>query len=99
MESLDPALRKTAGGKEMSNSQPIDLTHRLDPATPVYPNYPPVAVEVLESTHCTRSDGRPALNSSRISVGIHCGTHMDAPFHFFEDGHTIDQVPLDQCTG
>ncbi len=83
----------------MSNSQPIDLTHRLDPATPVYPNYPRVAVEVLESTRYNRLDGRRALNSSRISVGMHCGTHMDAPFHFFEDGDTIDQIPLDRCTG
>jgi kynurenine formamidase len=24
---------------------------------------------------------------------------MDAPFHFFEDGITIDQVPLDVCVG
>ena len=83
----------------MSNAKPIDLAYSLDPTTPVYPNYPPVAIQVLESTRYTRTDGRRSLNSGRITVGIHCGTHMDAPFHFFEDKISIDQVPLDVCVG
>ncbi len=83
----------------MLNPLPIDLSYRLDPATPVYPNDPSVSIEVLESTLYHRPDGRRTLNNSRVSVGIHCGTHMDAPFHFFGEGRTIDQVPLDQCVG
>src|SRR5579875_2465893 len=77
----------------------IDLTHNLEPTTPVYPGYPPVKIQVLESTRYTRPDGQRTLNSSRISIGNHCGTHMDAPFHFFDEGRTIDQIDLDQCTG
>jgi kynurenine formamidase len=83
----------------MSNAKPIDLSYALDPATPMYPNYPPVGVEILESTRYTLMDGRRSLNSSKIALGMHCGTHMDAPFHFFESGLTIDQVPLDVCVG
>jgi arylformamidase len=77
----------------------IDLTYNLEPTTPVYPGYPPVEIQVLESTRFTRSDGRRTLNSSCIAVGNHCGTHMDAPFHFYEGGLTIDQVDLNQCAG
>jgi kynurenine formamidase len=77
----------------------VDLSYRLDPTTPVFQDYPPVQIQVLESTRYTRPDGRRALNSSRVSIGIHCGTHMDAPFHFFEDGRTVDQIPLHQCVG
>lgn len=77
----------------------IDLSHNLDPTTPVYHGYPAVEVRVLESTRYSIPSGRRALNSGRISVGIHCGTHMDAPFHFFEDGATIDQVDLRHCVG
>jgi arylformamidase len=77
----------------------IDLSHNLDPTTPVYHGYPPVEVLVLESTRYSLPGGRRALNSSRISLGIHCGTHMDAPFHFFEDGASIDQVDLRHCVG
>lgn len=83
----------------MSTAKPIDLAYNLDPTTPVYPNYPPVAIEVLESTRYLRTDGRRTLNSSKITLGIHCGTHMDAPFHFFENRTSIDQVPLDVCVG
>jgi arylformamidase len=77
----------------------IDLTHALDATTPVYPDYPPVEVCVLESTRDSIPTGRRTLNSSRISVGIHCGTHMDAPFHFFESAAPIDRIDLCHCVG
>jgi kynurenine formamidase len=77
----------------------IDLSHRLEPATPVYPNYQPFHLEVLETTEDQPNKGRRSLNSSRIGIGMHCGTHMDSPFHFISGGRTIDQVPLEQCVG
>jgi arylformamidase len=77
----------------------IDLSHSLDPSTPVYSGYPPVEIRVLESTRHAIPGGRRALNSSQLSVGIHCGTHMDAPFHFFEEGTTIDRIDLGHCVG
>ena len=83
----------------MVQLNPIDLSYRLEPTTPVYPNYPPLALEILEFSRCTIADARRAVNSSKITMGLHCGTHMDAPFHFFENGVTVDQVPLDVCVG
>jgi arylformamidase len=83
----------------VSNAKPIDLAYNLDPATPVYPGDPPLVIQVLESTRDTRADGRRSLNNSRIAMGIHSGTHMDAPFHFFENETTIDHVPLEVCVG
>ena len=76
----------------------VDLTHPLDEATPVYPGDPPLEVSVLETTRDVRPERR-ALNSSRVSLGMHCGTHMDAPFHFFDEGHPIDRVPLERLVG
>jgi len=32
----------------------------------------------------------------RLELTTQCFTHIDAPVHFFEDGISIDQVPLDQ---
>jgi arylformamidase len=77
----------------------IDLSHALDPTTPVFPGYPPVEIRVLESTRYSIPGGRRPLNSSQLTVGIHCGTHMDAPFHFFEDGAPIDRIDLGHCVG
>jgi arylformamidase len=36
---------------------------------------------------------------SRVSMGVHTGTHMDAPRHFLEDAATIDEMPLDATVG
>lgn len=76
----------------------IDLSYELEPGTPVYPGDPGVEIKILETTSSVIS-GRRALNNSRISVSIHTGTHMDAPFHFFKEGKTIDQIPLDRFCG
>ena len=32
-------------------------------------------------------------------MGSHTGTHIDAPFHFIESGHTLNQIPLDTLIG
>jgi kynurenine formamidase len=34
------------------------------------------------------------VNKEIVRMSTHTGTHCDAPYHFFEDGMTIDQVPL-----
>jgi kynurenine formamidase len=34
-----------------------------------------------------------------IAMAIHTATHIDAPYHFFPEGITIDRVPLDQLVG
>ena len=38
-------------------------------------------------------------NLTAISMCAHNGTHVDAPFHFFSRGKTIDQLPLDIFIG
>ena len=38
-------------------------------------------------------------NMTQISLATHQGTHLDAPFHFYDDGKTIDQMPLEQFYG
>jgi kynurenine formamidase len=77
----------------------IDLTHPLDPTTPVFPDYPLVAVNILEAIGVSAPVGRRALNSSQVTVGLHCGTHVDAPTHFYNARPTIEQVALEKCVG
>jgi len=38
-------------------------------------------------------------NITQFSMSTHQGTHLDAPYHFFDDGRTVDQIPLDCCYG
>jgi kynurenine formamidase len=39
------------------------------------------------------------VNKEIVEISTHTGTHVDAPFHFFEDGRTIDEVPLESYVG
>lgn len=38
-------------------------------------------------------------NTSSALLGTHIGTHMDAPYHFIENGNTIDNIDLNLCIG
>jgi arylformamidase len=39
------------------------------------------------------------VNKEIVELSTHTGTHCDAPYHFFDDGATIDQVPLETYVG
>ena len=77
----------------------IDLSHPLAADTPSFPGDPPIQIEVADSTDTPSDGGEMHLNCSRLEISTHCGTHLDAPFHFFGEAKTIDQVPLEQCSG
>jgi arylformamidase len=61
---------------------------------PVWPGDPPVELERIASI----ADGANA-NVSRISCGVHVGTHMDAPIHFLDGRTSIEAVPLSALMG
>ena len=61
---------------------------------PVWPRHPRVQVEQVSSIN--QGD---ASNLSRLNLGCHTGTHVDAPHHFVEGGLTVDKLPLDLLMG
>ena len=38
-------------------------------------------------------------NLTKISMCAHNGTHVDAPYHFLDEGRTLDQIPLEAYVG
>jgi arylformamidase len=59
-----------------------------------WPDNPPVRIEkMLDIEH------GDAANVSKISMGSHTGTHMDAPLHFVREGRGLDEMPLDATIG
>lgn len=42
----------------------------------------------------TATHDKEARSVMKISFGTHSGTHIDAPFHFIEEGKTIDEIDL-----
>jgi len=77
----------------------IDLSHPLSIDLPIYPGDPAPRIDVLDSTSYNTPTPTRHLNSSYLGIGLHSGTHMDAPYHFFGERLAIDQVPLENCLG
>ena len=72
----------------------IDLSHPMRDGQPAFPGDPVLSVEI----HCSTSMPQ-RCNVSRLSLGSHHGTHLDAMFHFVEAGKTLDQMPLEWFYG
>lgn len=78
----------------------VDLSYPLSPSTPPFPGDSPVEIEVRTSIPADLPPLAPGhMNTSNLRTSLHTGTHMDAFFHFYHDGATIDQIPLAQCIG
>lgn len=59
-----------------------------------WPDNPPVTIE--RALDIEKGD---TANVSKLTLGAHTGTHMDAPVHFLRDGAGIDQMPLTATIG
>jgi arylformamidase len=47
---------------------------------------------------CTKAGGA-SVNVGQMSCSIHTGTHVDAPYHFDDQGATTESLPLDAYLG
>lgn len=71
----------------------IDLTHRVESRAEAFPG------DSSPRMTFTARLPKDEFNLTDLSVCVHYGTHMDAPFHFLADGITIDEIPLDWLYG
>lgn len=60
----------------------------------VYPGNPEIEITLQQAV----AKGAGA-NVSSIRFGSHTGTHADAARHFFDDGQTVDRIPLERLIG
>lgn len=72
----------------------IDISYPYSDTTAIYPGNPAFKTEKV--LNITKGD---SANVTEITIGSHCGTHMDAPSHIIEGGKTLDQVPLERMNG
>ncbi|NMP23788.1 cyclase family protein [Sulfobacillus harzensis] len=75
-------------------SEIVELSHRLRVGQPYYPTH----AHYFRMMYNQLEDGDSSAHAQLI-MGEHAGTHVDAPRHFFPDGATIDQLPLDTFMG
>lgn len=71
----------------------IELSHVVTEDLSRSPAFPPPSFAKLESLPWDTA------NVTEITMAVHHGTHVDAPSHFYADGATIDEVPLERLVG
>jgi arylformamidase len=72
----------------------LDVSVALAPGLPTYPGNPPFELHALKRI----ADGGSS-NVSRLVLGTHTGTHVDAPKHFIDDAAGVDGLQLDLLIG
>jgi arylformamidase len=71
----------------------VDLTHELHNGMPIYPGDPKpsfVSYSTLE---------KEGVNLTKLTLGSHTGTHIDAPRHFIPNGIGVDRIPPSRLFG
>ena len=71
-----------------------DITIPINNDTPVWTGDKEVKIQ-RDRTIAAGAD----YNVSLLEMGVHTGTHMDAPYHVMDAGGTVDQIPLEQLIG
>jgi kynurenine formamidase len=71
----------------------VDLSLPIDESTQVYPGDP---VPVIRPATTIAEQGYNVLS---VHIGSQTGTHVDAPYHFAEDGLRLDELPLSLFIG
>ena len=72
----------------------LDVSVPLASGMPAFPGNPAFELQPVKRI----ADGGSS-NVSRLVLGTHTGTHVDAPRHFIDDGTSVDALPLELLLG
>src|SRR5258706_6818170 len=87
-------LKHNIKGAQIMAQDWMDISLPMHSGMVHWPDNPPVSIE--RALDMGQGD---AANVSKLSMGVHTGTHMDAPIHFFPAGKGIDTMPLTAAIG
>lgn len=72
----------------------IDISVAIRPDLPVWEGDP--SVSVVRESSIAAGDG---VNVTRLNMGAHTATHVDAPLHFIDGGRGVDRLDLSVLIG
>jgi arylformamidase len=71
-----------------------DISLQLQPKLAGWPGDTPFQLQWT-----CRKAGGATVNLSEIRLSVHSGTHCDAPYHFVDEGQTIEKLALEPFWG
>ncbi|HEX8949452.1 MAG TPA: cyclase family protein [Dissulfurispiraceae bacterium] len=87
-ENIPAEAMRAMGRQTGGDEQWIDISVPLKQGMICWPGDPPFRIE--RDADMDRGD---EATVSRISAGVHSGTHVDAPLHFILSGESIEKIP------
>jgi arylformamidase len=72
----------------------IDITRPIYPSVPVWPGDTPYCYQLVSRI----ADGN-SVNVGKLTTTTHLGTHLDAPWHYLDEGGKLETVPLEVLIG
>ena len=78
----------------MNDDKWIDISLTLKSNMVHWPTDPPFSVERVRDM-----DKGDTVNLSKITMGAHSGTHVDAPVHFIKGAKGVDRISMDLLIG
>ena len=90
------ALSCPAQADKLFDGEWIDLTHEFSEESIYWPTAEPFKKETVFQG---RAEAGFYYEAHSFSAAEHGGTHLDAPIHFAENRHTLEQVPVEQLIG
>jgi arylformamidase len=78
----------------MQDNKWIDVSLTLESNMMHWPGDPPVSIERVREL-----DKGDTVNLSKITIGVHSGTHVDAPVHFIKGAKGVDRIAIDLLIG
>jgi kynurenine formamidase len=96
-KSLMAATAVACGARATSApvaQQPRSFTNVLDLTHPLFEGFPTFDGSKWFTMEKKFTFAKEKLNINTWTVVEHTGTHMDAPLHFTADGHSGDEIPI-----
>lgn len=90
------ALSCSVQADKLFDGEWIDLTHEFSEESIYWPTAEPFKKETVFQG---RAEAGFYYEAHSFSAAEHGGTHLDAPIHFAENRHTLEQVPVEQLIG
>lgn len=72
----------------------FDVSLTIRKGMPVWPGD-----DKVELIRMAKIEDGANANVSFLSMSVHTGTHVDAPYHFLTEGSKVDEMPLDMLVG
>lgn len=71
-----------------------DISVTISEEIVTWPGDPAVSLNRVASI-----EAGDVCNVTSAQMGVHTGTHIDAPFHFVQAGKTVEEIALETCYG